>query len=101
MKSNFMALNSISFHQSKYSLRVSHLQFTDDIVTFAEKSWANMRTIKAMLLLFETMSGLKVNFHKSLLVGVNVGDSLLEEASSVLSCKLGRLILIIWVAHQR
>ncbi|XP_024630905.2 uncharacterized protein [Medicago truncatula] len=35
------------------------------------------------------MSGLKVNFHKSMLVVVNIGSSWLYEAASVLSCKVG------------
>ncbi|RHN70051.1 putative reverse transcriptase zinc-binding domain-containing protein [Medicago truncatula] len=37
------------------------------------------------------MSGLKVNFHKSLLVGVNVTDSWLNEAASMLGCKVGKV----------
>jgi hypothetical protein len=35
--------------------------------------------------------GLKVNFHKSMLVGVNIGDSWLTEAASVLGCKVGKV----------
>ena len=41
--------------------------------------------------LFADMSGLKVNFHKSLLVGINIGDSLLIEAASILNCKVGKI----------
>ncbi|KEH41360.1 hypothetical protein MTR_1g049220 [Medicago truncatula] len=37
------------------------------------------------------MSGLKVNFHKSLLVGINIGDSWLTEAASILNCKVGEI----------
>jgi len=37
------------------------------------------------------MSGLKVNFHKSMLFGVNIDESWVYEAASVLSCKIGRL----------
>ncbi|GAU21951.1 hypothetical protein TSUD_110910 [Trifolium subterraneum] len=62
------------------SFRVTHLQFADDTIIFAERSWANIRAIKVILLLFESKSGLKVNFHKSMLVGVNVDASWLEEA---------------------
>jgi len=40
------------------------------------------------------MSGLKVNFHKSMLVGINIDDSWLLEAASVLSCKISRLPFI-------
>jgi hypothetical protein len=41
-------------------------------------------------MLFEDMSGLKVNYHKSMLVGINVDESWLSEAASVLSCKIGK-----------
>jgi len=64
---------------------VSHLQFAYDTLILGEKSWANVRVI---LHLFTAMSGLKVNFHKSELVGVNVGRSWLHEAVSVLNCKV-------------
>jgi hypothetical protein len=37
------------------------------------------------------MSGLKVNFHKSLLVGMNIADSWLNEAASILHCKVGKV----------
>jgi len=48
---------------------VSHLQFADDTLILCEKSWANNRALRAILLLFEELSGLKVNFSKSSLVG--------------------------------
>jgi hypothetical protein len=53
--------------------------------------WANVRAMKAVLLLFESVSGLKVNFHKSMLFGVNVNDSWLHEATVVMHCKHGRV----------
>ncbi|XP_045830878.1 uncharacterized protein LOC123922177 [Trifolium pratense] len=54
---------------------VSHLQFADDTLLMGTKCWANVRALRAVLVLFESMSGLRVNFHKSLLVGVNIPDS--------------------------
>ena len=57
---------------------VSHLQFADDTLILGEKSWANIRAMRAVLLLFQTLSGLKVNFSKSLLVGMNVATSWLN-----------------------
>jgi hypothetical protein len=54
---------------------VSHLQFVDDTLLVGVKSWANVRAIRGVLLLFELMLGLKVNFHKSMLVGVNISES--------------------------
>jgi len=69
---------------------ITHLQFADDTLLIGERSWANIRSLKALLLLFEATSGLKVNCHKSMLVGVNIHDSSLVEEASVLNCKLGR-----------
>ncbi|GAU46455.1 hypothetical protein TSUD_402220 [Trifolium subterraneum] len=50
-----------------------------------------VRALKAVLILFQSISGLKVNFNKSMLFGVNVNDSWLHEAASVMNCKHGRL----------
>jgi hypothetical protein len=54
------------------AVSVYHLQFADDTLLLGIKSWANVRTLRAVLLLFELMFGLKVNFNKSVLVGVNI-----------------------------
>ncbi|GAU30969.1 hypothetical protein TSUD_63800 [Trifolium subterraneum] len=70
---------------------VSHLQFADDTLLLGVKSWANVRALRAVLVLFESMSGLKVNFHKSMLVGVNISESWLGEAASALCCKVGKI----------
>jgi hypothetical protein len=70
------------------------LQFADDTLIVGEKSWANIRAIKAVLILFELISGLKVNFHKSMLVGVNIDDSWLVDASLVINCKIGHVPFI-------
>ena len=70
---------------------VSHLQFADDTLILGDKSWANIRVMRAILLLFQSLSGLKVNFSKSCLVGVNVVDSWLAEAALVLNCKVGSI----------
>ncbi|CAJ2638568.1 unnamed protein product [Trifolium pratense] len=73
------------------SMTVSHLQFADDTLLLGVKSWGNVRALRAVLVLFESMSGLKVNFNKSMLVGVNIHDSWLGEAASALCCKVGKI----------
>ena len=70
---------------------VSHLQSADDTLILGDKSWANIRAMRAILLLFQSLSGLKVNFSKSCLVGVNVVDSWLAKAALVLNCKVGSI----------
>ncbi|CAJ2655849.1 unnamed protein product [Trifolium pratense] len=67
----------------------SHLQYADGTLIIGEKSWSNIPIIKANLLLFELISGLKVNFHKCLLVGINIDQNWLEEAANILNCKIG------------
>jgi len=47
-----------------------------------------------VLHLFVAMSGLKVNFHKSELVGVNASGYWLHEAASVLNCKVASLSIL-------
>ena len=70
---------------------VSHLQFVDDTMLLGNKRRANVRALREALVIFESMSGLKVNFNKSLLVGINISDSWLNEAAAVLSCKVGKI----------
>lgn len=77
-----------------HNVSISHLQFADDTIILGEKSWANVRAMRAVLHLFATMSGLKVNFNKSELVGVNVSQSWLFEAASVLRCRVGTLPIL-------
>ncbi|MCH79282.1 cysteine-rich receptor-like protein kinase [Trifolium medium] len=72
-------------------ISVSHLQFADDTLLLGTKSWANVRALRAALVLFELMSGLKVNFNKSMLVGVNIPVSWVNEAATALRCKVGKV----------
>ncbi|XP_058731299.1 uncharacterized protein LOC131603066 [Vicia villosa] len=70
---------------------VSHLQYADDTLIMGKKKWKNIWAIKATLQLFELASGLKINFHKSQLFGINVQQTWLEEAALVLNCRVGSL----------
>ncbi|GAU48313.1 hypothetical protein TSUD_405300 [Trifolium subterraneum] len=72
-------------------ISVSHLQFADDTLLMGTKCWVNVRALRAVLVLFETMSGLKVNFNKSMLVAVNISDSWLGEAASALGCRVAKI----------
>lgn len=73
---------------------LSHLQFADDTLIIGEKSWLNVRSMRAVLLLFEEVSGLKVNFHKSLLTGVNITESWLTKAATVMNCRRGTILFV-------
>ncbi|XP_058775322.1 uncharacterized protein LOC131649585 [Vicia villosa] len=64
----------------KDEVKVSHIQYADDTIIVGKKSWKNIWAIKANLQLFELISRLKVNFHKSSLIRVYIHRAWLEEA---------------------
>jgi hypothetical protein len=69
--------NNILFHT---------LQFADDTIIVGEGIRDNLWTIKTVLRSFELVSGLKVNFFKSKLYGINLDDDFLRAASVFLHC---------------
>ncbi|WJX46909.1 hypothetical protein P8452_33654 [Trifolium repens] len=70
---------------------ISHLQYADDTLCIGEAMVDNLWTLKAILRGFEMASGLKVNFWKSGLIGLNVSATFMEMACSFLNCRLGTL----------
>jgi len=70
-------------------VRLTYLQFADDTLIIGEKSWLNVRTMRSVLLLFEELSGLKVNFNKSMLTGENISASWLSAAAVLMNCRRG------------
>jgi len=53
-------------------VEISILQFADDTLFFCKDSFSNVVTLKAILRGFEIASGLKINFQKSKIAGINV-----------------------------
>jgi hypothetical protein len=82
------AVENNLFHGYKVSdnIMFHSLQFADDTIILGEGSWDNLWTIKTVLRSFEIVSGLKVNFYKSKLYGINLVDSFLSASSSFLHC---------------
>jgi len=72
-------------------VKLSHLQFADDTLIIGEKCWLNVCSIRAVLLLLEEVSGLKVNFNKSMLTGVNIPPTWLSKVALVLNCRTGTI----------
>lgn len=84
------AINSNSFKGFDFrnnGLVVSHLQYADDTLCIGEASVDNLWTLKALLRGFEMASGLKVNFAKSCLIGVNVGREFMDAACNFMNCR--------------
>ncbi|KAL8509574.1 hypothetical protein ACS0TY_016699 [Phlomoides rotata] len=68
-------------------VEVSILQYADDTIFFGEAKTKNIKTIKCILRIFEVWTGLKVNFHKSDIMGINVKKERVKEWCSILNCK--------------
>jgi hypothetical protein len=68
---------------------ISILQYADDTLCIGEACIENLWLLKAMLRGFEMASGLKVNFSKSCLIGINVGDEFMNMGTDFLNCKRG------------
>lgn len=58
------------------------------------KCWMIVRSMREVLLLFEDISGLKIKFNKSMLTCVNIPQTWLSEAASVLNFRTGTLPFI-------
>ncbi|CAJ2644334.1 unnamed protein product [Trifolium pratense] len=70
---------------------ISHLQYADDTLCIGEASVNNLWSLKAILRVFEMASGLKVNFWKSGLIGVNVSSTFMEMTCTFLNCRFGSI----------
>ena len=75
---------------SKNGPNITHLQFADDTLLFAPSDRQSLKNIKMVLILFQLTSGLKINFHKSEILGVHVAESTLRDWAQILRCKVGR-----------
>ena len=79
------------FEVGHNGLVISHLQYADDTLCIGEASVENLWTLKALLRGFEMVSGLKINFFKSGLIGINVSGDFMEMACDFLNCNQGAL----------
>ena len=89
---NVVELNLFEgFEFRSNGLVVSHLQYADDTLCIGKPTVDNLWTMKVVLRGFEMASGLKINFFKSCLIGVNVPNDFMEMACNFLNCSEGSL----------
>ena len=72
-------------------IQLTHLQFVDDTLLFCEAEEAEVVTIKRILRCFEIVSGLKINFHKSVLCGVGIEEARAQVFASKFNCQCQKL----------
>lgn len=68
---------------------ISHLQFADDIILFINDDQSSICGVKRILQCFQLLSGMKINFAKSQLIGPHVPDAVLSRKAEILGCMLG------------
>jgi hypothetical protein len=67
---------------------VTHLQYADDTMILFEPSELGIANLKLLLLCFENMSGLKINFSKSEAVVTGVTEPKKLRVANMLNCSL-------------
>ncbi|KAL4186311.1 hypothetical protein AMTRI_Chr09g33210 [Amborella trichopoda] len=67
-----------SFEVAQNGIRTTHLQYADDTLLFCDVNSAQVNNIKLFLICCEVLMGLKVNFGKTILIGVNYADELVQ-----------------------
>lgn len=90
-------LMKISLDLSKFSIykfekgyeSFSHVQYADVTLIIDRKRWRNVRTIKENLMLFQMMSGIKLSYHKSSIIGINICHCWIQQVANILNSKAG------------
>lgn len=72
-------------------VKVSHLQFADDTIFFCNNDMNEILHLKTILRWFQEISGLKVNYSKSMLCGVRVPEQVVNNLAKILGCVSGKL----------
>lgn len=72
---------------------MTHLQFADDTMLLFEPDNHSIASIKPLLLAFEILSGLKINFLKSEVITMGMDQRESMRIANLLNCKLGGFLI--------
>ncbi|GKA13749.1 putative RNA-directed DNA polymerase, eukaryota, reverse transcriptase zinc-binding domain protein [Tanacetum coccineum] len=75
------------------NLHISHLMYADDVIFIGEWSWSNARNLISLLRCFFLVSGLYINIHKSLVIGIGVSDDEVSYMANIIGCGTSKLPL--------
>jgi hypothetical protein len=68
---------------------VVSLQYVDDTLLFLEHSYLAACRLKGLMVCFEQISGMKINYHKSDLTTVNLEEFVIQEYAKEFCCQIG------------
>ena len=68
---------------------LSILQYADDTIIFMEHNFEQAKNMKLLLIMFEQLSGLKINFHKSELFCFCAAKGVQQDYMNIFGCNVG------------
>ncbi|XP_077254129.1 uncharacterized protein LOC143893065 [Tasmannia lanceolata] len=68
---------------------ITHLQFVDDTLVFIENEEAVVDNVMCLFRWFELVYGLRINFAKSKMVGINVDSEVVQRYANSIGCEAG------------
>ncbi|KAL4185222.1 hypothetical protein AMTRI_Chr10g229670 [Amborella trichopoda] len=69
-------------------MTISHLQYADDTLIFCDVEILQVKNIARFLECCKVTLGLKVNFHKSSMVGINCSQTVVDNLANAMGCKV-------------
>jgi hypothetical protein len=66
------------------------LQYADDTILFFSSDISHLTNLKHILLWYEQISGMRINFHKSEFIPMNLDDELVHVVTHIFSCPIGK-----------
>ncbi|GMJ07534.1 hypothetical protein HRI_004422600 [Hibiscus trionum] len=73
------------------NLRISHIQFADDLMVFDSAKEESVRNIIRIMRLFSLCSGLQLNLQKTKIYGINVEEDFIKSVASNARCSFDTL----------
>jgi hypothetical protein len=67
------------------------MQYVDDTLIFSSSDPSFLKNLKCVLMLFEKVSGMKISFHKSECIPMNLDEESIHIIAHVLNCPVGSL----------
>jgi hypothetical protein len=67
---------------------VISLQYADDTIIFSSCEDEHLKNLKCCLMWFEQLSGMRINYHKSEIVPLNIGEEISKRVSRLFTCPL-------------
>jgi hypothetical protein len=68
---------------------VISLQYADDTIIFSSVEEGHLKNLKCCLIWFEVLSRMRINYHKSEIIPINITDEEVQEVARIFTCPVG------------